>query len=207
MGYIYVISWDGDRSRVRFGYSSNIKASLEALSEANWQRLLVRKIVPAPSGIDMLDEMTSPFWELRLRAYWFKLNTPLRSILQGLSDSTTFELEGELTSASIAFDVIACPTEISPYRTRQMANGIKQCRHYILWMFSECEKSGIRVSPKLLIDHPANSGQYKEKTVYNELSALRSRAFVSSDRAHGERLTLFGKQELQRLNDRVGLTI
>ena len=56
VGYICVISWEGDHSRVRFGYSSNIKGSLDALSEANWQRLLVRKIVPAPSGAIMLDD-------------------------------------------------------------------------------------------------------------------------------------------------------
>ena len=44
-GYIFVASWEGDRSRVRFGYSSNINASRDALSEANWQRLVVRRLL------------------------------------------------------------------------------------------------------------------------------------------------------------------
>lgn len=205
VGYIIVISWDGDRSRVRFSYSSNIKASLDALSEANWQRLLVRKIFPAPTGAAMLDEMTSSFEKQRLRGYWFRLDTPLRSMLQGLSDSTTFELEGELLSASIAFDVIANPNELSPYRTRQMANGIKQCRHYVLWMFHECHEANVRVSPKLLIDHPANNGRFKEQTIYNELSAMRSRGLLATLQPYGEMLTLFGRKELERLNGVIGL--
>jgi len=203
VGYIYVVSWEGDRSRVRFGYSSNIKASLDALSEANWQRLLVRKIIPAASGADMLDEMTSPLQALRLRGYWFRLDAPLRSMLQGLSDATTYELEGHLLSASIAFDVIANPNELSPYRTRQMANGIRQCRHLILWMVNECHETNARVSPKLLIDHPANNGRFKEKTIYNELSAMRIRGLLASVQPSGETITLFGRQELQRLNQRL----
>jgi len=127
-----VISCDGDRTRIKFGYSRNIKASLEALSEANWQRLLVRKIVPASSGADILDEMIRPFDEHRLRAYWYRLDTTLRTMLRDFSDATTYELEGQLLSAAIAFDVIANPHEPSPYRTREMVNRIKRCRHYIL---------------------------------------------------------------------------
>ena len=205
VGYIYVISWEGDHSRVRFGYSSNIKGSLDALSEANWQRLLVRKIVPAPSGAIMLDDLTTPFEKQRLRGYWFRLDTAIRNMLQGLSDATTYELEGELISASIAFDVITCPNEMSLYRTLQMANGIKQCRHYILWMFYECEKASVRVSPKLLIEHHANNGRFKEKTIYNELSAMRTRGLLATVQPYGERLSLFGRKELERLNLVVGL--
>lgn len=204
-GYVYVVSWEADRSRVRFGYSSNIKASLEALSEANWQRLLVRKIIAAPSGLTMLDDLVSPFEGLRLRGYWYRLDTVIGTMLQGLSDVTTHELEGELRSTSIGFDVIACPSELSPYRTRQLANGIRQCRHYILWMFNECEKARMRVSPKLLIEHPANSGRFKEKTIYNELSGMRIRGLLATVQPYGERLTLFGRKELERLNLVVGM--
>ncbi len=45
VGYIFVSSWEVDRSRVRFGFSSNIKLSLDSLSEADWQQLVVQKIV------------------------------------------------------------------------------------------------------------------------------------------------------------------
>lgn len=205
MGCIYVISWDGDRSRIRFGYSTHIKASFDAVSEANWQRLLVRKIIDAPSGLAMLDELVRPFEGLRLRGYWFRLDTTLRAMLQGLSDATTYELEGQLISAAIAFDVIANPNELSPYRTREMANGIRQSRHYILWMFNECEKAGLRVSPKLLIEHSANNGRFKEKTIYNELSAMRSRGLLATVQSYGEALTLFGHKELERQNLAIGL--
>jgi len=205
VGCIYVISWDGDRSRIRFGYSTNMKSSLEALSEANWHRLLVRKVIPAPSGMAILDELVGPFEELRLRGYWFRLDTSLRNMLQGLSDAATHELEGELISASIAFVVISCTNEMSPYRTRQLANGIKQCRHYILWMFNECEKASVKVVPKLLIEHQANNGRFKEKTIYNELSAMRNRGLLATVKPYGETLTLFGRKELERLNLVVGL--
>ena len=126
-------------------------------------------------------------------------------MLQGLSDTTTYELEGQLLSATIALDVIANPNELSPYRTREMAKGIRQCRYYILWMFNECERSGVRVSPKPLIEHSANNDRFREKTIYNELSAMRSRGLLATMQPYGETLTLFGRKELERLNLALGL--
>lgn len=119
---------------------------------------------------------------------------------QDISDATTYELEASLTRATIMFNVIACPHELSLYRTRQMANGIKQCRHYILWMDNECEEAGMRVNTKLLIKHPANDDHFKEKTIYNELSTMRSSDLLCSDRHEGEILTVFGKSELSWFN-------
>ncbi len=83
---------------------------------------MVRKIVAAPQGAATLDEMTRAFESLRIRGNWYRLDTLLRTMLQRLSDITTYELELQLTSASIVFDVIAIPNEISPYRTRIMVN-------------------------------------------------------------------------------------
>ena len=81
-----------------------------------------------------------------------------------------------------------------------MANGIKQCRHYILWMVNECEQAGMRVNTKLLIKHPANDGSFKEKTIYNELNTMRSSVLPCSDRHKGEILRVFGKSELSWFN-------
>ncbi len=119
-------------------------------------------------------------------------------MLQDISDATTYELEASLTSATILFNVIACPHELSLYRTRQMANGTKQCRHYILWMVNECDQAGMRVNTNLLIKHPAIDGSFKEKTIYNELSTMRSSVLHCSDRHEGKILTVFGKSELSR---------
>lgn len=126
-------------------------------------------------------------------------------MLQGLSDTTTYELEGQLLSAPIAFDVIANPHELSPYRTREMANGIRQCRHYILWMINECKKASVKVSPKLLTEHHSNNDHFKEKTMYNGLSAMRSRDLLATVNPYGETLTLLGHKELEQLNLVVGL--
>jgi len=65
---ICIISWDGVRSRMISGYSLNITASFEALSEANWQRLLVRKIIAVLSGLETMDELVSPFHGQQCRA-------------------------------------------------------------------------------------------------------------------------------------------
>jgi hypothetical protein len=92
---------------------------------------MVRKIVAAPQGAPMLVEMTSSYESFRLRRYWFRVDMTLRSMLQDLSDSITYELKSQLISTSIVFDVIANPNDLSPFRTRTIANGIKQCRHYI----------------------------------------------------------------------------
>lgn len=72
-------------------------------------------------------------------------------------------------------------------------------------MFNECEKAGVRVSPKLLIEHSANNDRFKEKTIYNELSAMRTRGLLATVQPCGETLTLFGRKELERLNLAIGL--
>ena len=63
----------------------------------------------------------------------------------------------------------------------------------------------MRVTPKLLIEHHANNGRFKEKTIYNELSAMRTRGLLTTAQPYGETLTLFGRKELERLNLVVGL--
>ena len=115
-------------------------------------------------------------------------------------------LEAQLTSASIVFDVIANPNEVSPYRMRTMATGIKQCRHYILWMANEYQRAGQKLTPAELIHHPSNDGRFKEKTIRNSLADLRKRGFLCSDRHDGEVLMLFGRKELERLNAVINLT-
>ena len=140
-----------------------------------------------------------------LLSYWYRLDTQLKTILQRLSDITTYELEAQLTSASIVSDVIANPNEVSPYRTRSMTNGIKQCRHYILWMANEYELAGPKVMPAELIHHPSNNGRFKEKTIRNTLADLRKRGLLSSHRHDGDVLTLSGRKELERLNAVIGL--
>jgi hypothetical protein len=127
-------------------------------------------------------------------------------MLQNLSDLTTYEFEPELTSSSIVFDVIANPNEVSPSRTRVMANGIRQCRHYILWMACEYEHAERRLTPSELIHHPSNDGRFKEKTIRNTLTDLRKRVLVYNDRHDRDGLTLFGRKELERLNAVIGLT-
>ena len=86
-----------------------------------------------------------------------------------------------------------------------MANGIKQCRHYILWMANEYQRAGKNMTPAELINHPSNDGRFKEKTIRNTLTDLRKRELVCSDRHDGEVLTLFGRRELERLNLVIGL--
>ncbi|WP_156797768.1 hypothetical protein [Synechococcus sp. CB0205] len=127
-------------------------------------------------------------------------------MLQGLSDATTYELEPQLTSASMVFEVVANPNETSPYRTRTMANGIKQCRHYILWMTNEYQRAGEKLTPAKLIHHPSNDGRFKDETIRNTLADLRKRGLLCSDRHDGEVLTLFGRKELERLNAGNGMT-
>jgi hypothetical protein len=72
-------------------------------------------------------------------------------------------------------------------------------------MFNECEKACVWVSAKLLIEHSANNDRFKEKTIYNELRAMRTRGFLVSVQPYGEMLTLFGRKELERLNLAIGL--
>jgi len=61
-------------------------------------------------------------------------------------------------------------------------------------------KANVKVSPKLLIEHDANNGRFKEKAIYNELSAMRSRGLLATVKSYGETLTLFGRKELERMN-------
>lgn len=147
--------------------------------------------------LTMLDELMTPFKEPRLRGDWYRPDTAIRDMLQGLSDSTTFELVGVLTSASIVFYVIACPNEFSPYCTPQIANGIRHWCHYILWMLNKCEKASVRVGPKILYEHQANNDRLKEKTIYNERNPMRSRGQLATVQPYREALTLFGRKVLE----------
>jgi len=63
----------------------------------------------------------------------------------------------------------------------------------------------MKVSPKLLIGHHENNNRFKEKTIYNELSEMRSRGLLATVKPYGETLTLFGRKELERLNLVIGL--
>jgi hypothetical protein len=69
--------------------------------------------------------------------------------------------------------ISANPNEVSPFRRRAMANGIKQCRHYILWMANEYQRAGKKLAPTEMINHPSNDRRLKEKTIRNTLTDLR----------------------------------
>ena len=62
----------------------------------------------------MLEEIAQAFERLRIRDHWYTLGQPIMSRLRDISDTTTYELEASLTSATIMFKVIACTHELSP---------------------------------------------------------------------------------------------
>lgn len=63
-------------------------------------------------------------------------------------------------------------------------------------MFNEYQKSGVRVSPKLLMAHHANNYHFNERAICNELKPMRSRGLLASVQLCGETLTLFGLYNL-----------
>lgn len=204
-GCLYALSWEGDLDAVMLGYSRKLEPTLEELAAANHRRLMVRKVMPAPNGPDDLDDWHQQYDFLRIVGSWYRLGQPLMDALMAQSDAWSYKAEQKLTGPRIVFCIIANPHEVSPYRTRVMANGIKQCRHYILWMAHEYQQAGQKLTPSELISHPSNDGRFKEKTIRNSLTELRKREFLCSDRHRGEVLTLFGRKELERLNQVIGL--
>ena len=88
--------------------------------------------------------------------------------------------------------------ELPPY----VING----RSYVLWTISDYQTEGIFPTPKQIYEHKANSGFYKQKTVYNELAELFAEGKISKDSLKRAGLTDAGANELEWLEESFNLS-
>jgi hypothetical protein len=199
---VYFVSWENDPLSVKIGYSASLSKRLRELCTANCHRLMVKKILSAPNGKEDEAMLHEKFAALRITGEWFRLNHALVSFLQQESDVLLRTMGGSLINNRISLAPVVNLQE--PWQpSRSLANGIKHCRHYILWMISESMTNGEKISPALLINHPLNAGRFASKTIYNELCSLKEREMVNDHLDHGLLLTIFGINELERRNAKI----
>jgi hypothetical protein len=79
-------------------------------------------------------------------------------------------------------------------------------RSYVLWAISDFQAEGISPTPRQIHEHKANSGFYKRKTIYNELTELFAEGKISKDGLRRAGLTDAGANELTWLEDRFTLS-
>lgn len=79
-------------------------------------------------------------------------------------------------------------------------------RSYVLWAISDYQAEGIFPTPRQIHEHKANSGFYKRKTIYNELTELFAEGKISKDGLRRAGLTDAGANELTWLEERFTLS-
>lgn len=201
-GFVYFVSWENDLSMVKIGFSGTLKKRLQSLCTANSHRLMVRKVLLAEAGKQTEAMLHEKFNALREAGEWFRLKPPLMDFLEEEGDEWTRKAEARVVGARIGMAHIVSKKEL-PYAPKHLENGIRTCRHYVLWLLNECMQNSVRVSTKALADHPANDGRFALKTIYNEVRMLEQREMVSLHRHNGLLLTLFGLKELERWNAKI----
>lgn len=72
-------------------------------------------------------------------------------------------------------------------------------RSYVLWAIADYEAEGIFPTSKQIIEHKANSGFYKQKTIYNEIGELLAENRISKNAGRQVGLTDAGANELDWL--------
>ena len=202
-GLIYFVSWEDDLDHVKIGYTTSLQKRLGDFLIANWRCLVVRKVLSTILGQESESLLHRQFAEQRIAGEWFRMNDALIDFLKKESDEITWKAKDKLTLVRLKWDVVANPREacVAPVTPRDW---IKKCRHYVLWLIDQCEKDGIKLSPALLKDHSMNRGRFKAQTIYNEMQALRDRDMIVKDETGTYRLTLFGRNELLRLDNLKG---
>ena len=79
-------------------------------------------------------------------------------------------------------------------------------RSYVLWAIADYEAEGIFPTSKQIIEHKANTGFYKQKTIYNEIGELLAESKISKNAARQVGLTDAGANELQWLEESFDLS-
>lgn len=198
-GLVYFVSWENDLSLVKIGFSGSLHKRLRSISGNNAHRLMIRKVLLAEQGQLTEALIRDKFKSLREVGDWFRLEPPLMEFLQKEEDQCTWKAGGPAMGARIGMALVACIETSCPVPKR-LANGIKTCRHYVLWLLNDAMQNNVKMSIKDLASHPLNNGHFALKTIYNEVRMLEQRDMIPANRDNGLLLTLFGLKELDRWN-------
>ena len=201
-GLIYFVSWENDLDVVKIGFSRSLRKRLRELCVANAHRLMIRKVLLASDALALEGGLHEKFAAHRISGEWFHLSHAIIEFLQTEDDEYTRKAEASVVGARIGMAPILHP-QSQRYAPRRLANGIKTCRHYLLWLLADCMEHCEKVTARSIFDHPTNDGRFAIKTIRNELSMLAQRDMVNHDRHRGLIVTIFGVKELERLNAKI----
>jgi len=201
-GLIYFVSWENDLDVVKIGFSRSLRKRLSELCVANAHRLMVRKVLWASDALALESMLHEKFAAHRISGEWFHLSPAIIEFLQREDDEHTHKAEASVVGARIGMAPILHP-QSQHHAPRRLANGIKTCRHYLLWLLADCMEHCEKVTARSIFDHPANDGRFAIKTIRNELSMLAQRDMVNYHRHRGLLVTIFGLKELERLNAKI----
>ena len=201
-GLVYFVSWENDLNVVKIGLSRSLRKRLNELCVANAHRLMIRKVLWASNALELEKMLHEKFAAHRISGEWFHLSPAIVEFLQGEDDRHTYKAEASAVGARIGMAPILHP-QSQRHAPRRLANGIKVCRHYLLWLLADCMEHCEKVTARSLFGHPTNDGRFAIKTIRNELSMLVQRDMVNHDRHKGLLVTIFGLKELERLNAKI----
>ena len=83
---------------------------------------------------------------------------------------------------------------------------VNNARSYVLWAINDYNIENVFPSPKKIIEHKANTGFYRKKTIYNELSELQAEQKIYKMGPRQIVITGSGKEELNALEEGFNLS-
>lgn len=205
--FVAVFHWQGSRyfNRMTIGTPGELRKEWDKALELCPDSIVVIKAFPVSigRGKEMLGEWEQQWCSEWTPAGWAVMRDGLRRWLEEAPCETLFlqKLIGPENSRikwkpfgrdrKELMQEARLDEKLPPF----VVNG----RSYVLWAIADYEAEGIFPTSKQIAEHKANSGFYKQKTIYNEIGELLAENRISKNAGRQVGLTDAGANELDWL--------
>lgn len=181
-GWVYVVRWGNDLSRVKIGFTTDIRQRfIDYLTYSDYP-LVILKAFRANKDEEI--NLHSKFQACRRNGEWFLLTPALELFLREQAVCQTKEAK-KVFGSGYKERVLWRP--MIPFveqrleeakRAKKLPGYVSNSKRYVLWAIDDLVMNDYICVSSAIINHQANAGVYQEKTIYNTLNFLMSHGLV-----------------------------
>ena len=197
--------------RLLVGTLHQVRERLDAALQEHHDSIVIIKALPvgADEGAEMVEEWSKP-QDYSPALGWHPLSYALREQLENGPCETLLakKLLGQWSARIEWKPKVKNRRELmeDAKLDEELPAFVVNGRSYVLWAIADYETEGIFPTSKQIIEHKANTGFYKQKTIYNEIGELLAESKISKNAARQVGLTDAGANELQWLEESFDLS-
>ncbi len=200
-GWVYFVQWASMPWTVKIGFTTSPRERFASFLTCSSDTLVVLKIFEAPPEVEK--DLHERFDASRDRREWFRLSPMLKKYLQEEAPCQTLEAKVKF-GGGMEEDVRWMPMRPNisvlleaMQREKRIPRYVKNARLYVLWAINDLDACDYFVTSNAIITHDANTGVYKQKTIYNHLIDLEEEGLVKKNTDKTFCLTDQGRLEIE----------